>query len=139
MPGLKYSRQRESIINCLKGRKDHPTADMIYARCGRSIRRSVLGRFTETFLYQWIREKFSAFHAGKDRIIMMQIHHSIIILYARNAGLFQICICHRWNISMCLRRMVLTVRQMVISFCFMAPAGNAKKMKKIVDKAGKVV
>jgi len=28
---------------------------------------------------------------------------------------------------------------MVISFCFMAPAGNAKKMKKIVDKAGKVV
>ena len=31
MPGLKYSRQRESIINCLKGRKDHPTADMIYA------------------------------------------------------------------------------------------------------------
>ena len=31
MAVLKYSRQRESIINCLKGRKDHPTADMIYA------------------------------------------------------------------------------------------------------------
>ncbi len=30
MPALKYSRQRESIMNCLKSRHDHPTADMIY-------------------------------------------------------------------------------------------------------------
>lgn len=31
MAALKYSRQRESIKNCLSGRDDHPTADMIYA------------------------------------------------------------------------------------------------------------
>ncbi len=31
MAGLKYSRQRESIRNCLCSREDHPTADMIYA------------------------------------------------------------------------------------------------------------
>lgn len=30
MAGLKYSRQRESIKNYLRGREDHPTADMIY-------------------------------------------------------------------------------------------------------------
>jgi len=30
MKSLKYSRQRESIVNFLATRKDHPTADMIY-------------------------------------------------------------------------------------------------------------
>ena len=30
MKTLKYSRQRESIKNCLAGRHDHPTADAIY-------------------------------------------------------------------------------------------------------------
>lgn len=28
---LKYSRQRESIKTCLMGRRDHPTADHVYA------------------------------------------------------------------------------------------------------------
>ena len=27
---IKYSRQREAIVNFLKDRKDHPTADFIY-------------------------------------------------------------------------------------------------------------
>ena len=31
MKQLKYSRQRESIKSCLMSRKDHPTADAIYA------------------------------------------------------------------------------------------------------------
>ena len=30
MKTLKYSRQRESIKNCLMARRDHPTADLIY-------------------------------------------------------------------------------------------------------------
>ena len=30
MPTLKYSKQRECIKNFLAGRKDHPTADVIY-------------------------------------------------------------------------------------------------------------
>ena len=30
MKTLKYSRQRESIKDCLMGRKDHPTADALY-------------------------------------------------------------------------------------------------------------
>lgn len=28
---MKYSRQRESILNCLKNRKDHPSADAVYS------------------------------------------------------------------------------------------------------------
>lgn len=31
MKSLKYSRQRESIKACLMNRKDHPTADAVYA------------------------------------------------------------------------------------------------------------
>ena len=30
MKTLKYSRQRESIKNCLMNRTDHPTADALY-------------------------------------------------------------------------------------------------------------
>ena len=30
MAALKYSRQREAIKSYLEGRKDHPTADMVY-------------------------------------------------------------------------------------------------------------
>ena len=31
MPALKYSRQREAIMNFLLTRKDHPTADVVYS------------------------------------------------------------------------------------------------------------
>ncbi len=30
MAAIKYSRQRESILECLRSRCDHPTADMVY-------------------------------------------------------------------------------------------------------------
>lgn len=30
MKDLKYSRQRESILECLKNRHDHPTADVLF-------------------------------------------------------------------------------------------------------------
>ena len=30
---MRYSRQREMITEIIKGRKDHPTADMIYVSC----------------------------------------------------------------------------------------------------------
>ena len=30
---MRFSRQREMITEIIKGRKDHPTADMIYASC----------------------------------------------------------------------------------------------------------
>ena len=33
MNRLRYSRQRQLITDIIKGRKDHPTADMIYGSC----------------------------------------------------------------------------------------------------------
>lgn len=30
---MRFSRQRELVLNVIKGRKDHPTADMIYSSC----------------------------------------------------------------------------------------------------------
>ena len=31
MASLKYSKQREAILDFLKTRKDHPTADLVYS------------------------------------------------------------------------------------------------------------
>lgn len=43
MATLKYSRQRESIKNFLAGRKDHPTAEMIYTSLRKEQPRISLG------------------------------------------------------------------------------------------------
>ena len=48
MSTLKYSRQRESIKVCLQGRKDHPTADMLYTE---NFPISVLAQYTGTCLF----------------------------------------------------------------------------------------
>ena len=43
MAALKYSRQRECIKNYLRGREDHPTADMIYSSIRREFPNISLG------------------------------------------------------------------------------------------------
>lgn len=43
MKTLKYSRQRESIKEFLTGRKDHPTADMVYMNMRKSYPNISLG------------------------------------------------------------------------------------------------
>ncbi len=43
MKTLKYSRQRESIKDCLAGRTDHPTADMVYTCIRRQFPQISLG------------------------------------------------------------------------------------------------
>lgn len=65
MPGLKYSRQRESIINCLKGRKDHPTADMIYASW-------CLGRVSEDQSWDGLQKPFFISGSGRDSPLFMR-------------------------------------------------------------------
>ena len=110
MPGLKYSRQRESIINCLKGRKDHPTADMIYASVREEYPKISLGTVYRNLSLLVDQGEILRFSCGEGQDHYDADTSQHFILYARNAGLFQICICHRWNISMCLQRMVLTVR-----------------------------
>lgn len=37
MAALKYSRQREAIIDFLQTRKDHPSADMVYLNVRKEI------------------------------------------------------------------------------------------------------
>ena len=48
MKALKFSRQRESIRECLKNRKDHPTADAVYVTISKDTRRSVWELYTAT-------------------------------------------------------------------------------------------
>ena len=43
MPVIKYSRQRESIKQFLMGRKDHPTADVVYRNVRREFPHISLG------------------------------------------------------------------------------------------------
>jgi len=43
MPAIKYSHQREAVKNCLLGRMDHPTAEMIYEQIRREDPRISLG------------------------------------------------------------------------------------------------
>lgn len=48
MKTLKYSRQRESIKNCLMNRTDHPTADALTFPSARNFQISAWERFTGT-------------------------------------------------------------------------------------------
>ena len=51
MKTLKYSRQRESIKNCLMNRTDHPTADALYLSIREEFKALVrAGRNSEIFL-----------------------------------------------------------------------------------------
>ena len=44
MAVLKHSRQREAIYNNLQHRKDHPTADMIFADIRKESQRGISGK-----------------------------------------------------------------------------------------------
>ena len=46
---IKYSRQRESIVNFLASRTDHPTAETIYQNIKKNFQTSVLELLTENF------------------------------------------------------------------------------------------
>ena len=43
MKALKFSRQRESIRECLKNRTDHPTADAVYVTISKDYPKISLG------------------------------------------------------------------------------------------------
>ena len=64
MPGLKYSRQRESIINCLKGRKDHPTAEYDL-RVG-------AGRVSEDQSWDGLQKPFFISGSGRNSPLFMR-------------------------------------------------------------------
>ena len=48
MASLKYSKQRESILNYLSATRSHPTADMVYMQVKEEFQISAWARFTAT-------------------------------------------------------------------------------------------
>lgn len=82
---IKYSRQRESIVNFLASRTDHPTAETIYQNIKKNFQTSVLELFTETFpcLRKLVRS--SRFRQESVLTITTTIQRLIITLYAEAA------------------------------------------------------
>lgn len=82
---IKYSRQRESIVNFLSSRTDHPTAETIYQNIKKNFPTSVLELFTETFpcLRKLVRS--SRFRPESVLTITITTQRLIITLYAEAA------------------------------------------------------
>lgn len=82
---IKYSRQRESIVNFLASRTDHPTAETIYQNIKKNFQTSVLELFTETFpcLRKLVRS--SRFRPELVLTITITTQRLIITLYAEAA------------------------------------------------------
>lgn len=82
---IKYSRQRESIVNFLASRTDHPTAETIYQNIKKNFPTSVLELFTETFpcLRKLVRS--SRFRPESVLTITITTQLLIITLYAEAA------------------------------------------------------
>lgn len=82
---IKYSRQRESIVNFLASRTDHPTAETIYQNIKKNFQTSVLELFTETFpcLRKLVRS--SRFRPESVLTITITTQRLIITLYAEAA------------------------------------------------------
>lgn len=82
---IKYSRQRESIVNFLSSRTDHPTAETIYQNIKKNFPTSVLELFTETFpcLRKLVRS--SRFRQESVLTITTTTQRLIITLYAEAA------------------------------------------------------
>lgn len=82
---IKYSRQRESIVNFLASRTDHPTAETIYQNIKKDFQTSVLELFTETFpcLRKLVRS--SRFRPESVLTITITTQRLIITLYAEAA------------------------------------------------------
>ena len=82
---IKYSRQRESIVNFLASRTDHPTAETIYQNIKKNFQTSVLELFTGTFpcLRKLVRS--SRFRPESVLTITITTQRLIITLYAEAA------------------------------------------------------
>ncbi len=83
---LKHSRQRDSIKEFLMGRKDHPTASVVYDNVRRSFPNISLGTVTGILLYWQTLEKYPEFMSATVWITLMRIPRPITILSAGNAA-----------------------------------------------------
>lgn len=96
MAALKYSRQREAIKNYLAGRKDHPTADMVYTAIREVYPNISLGTVYRNLTLLQSRGKFQKYPAERTATVLIFGQIRIIILSVRNAAgwrIFRIWIC----------------------------------------------
>ena len=110
MKTLKYSRQRESIKNCLMNRHDHPTADTIYMSMREEFPAISLGTVYRNLnlLVELGEIQKLSLSEGADRFdadILL-----ITISSVRNANRSQTCRCHLWNRSIRSPRSTALVR-----------------------------
>lgn len=82
---IKYSRQRESIVNFLASRTDHPTAETIYQNIKKEFPNISLGTVYRnlSLLEELVRS--SRFRPESVLTITITIQHLIITLYAEAA------------------------------------------------------
>lgn len=100
MKALKFSRQRESIRECLKNRKDHPTADAVYVTISKDYPKISLGTVYRNLNLLADMGEIQRFPAETDRNISIIIPIPITTLCARPAGRSSICL---WIWSVTLR------------------------------------
>ena len=96
---LKHSKQRDSILEFLATRKDHPTADVVYMNVREQLPNISLGT-----VYRRTLERFSGYGLVMERIILMPILPHIIILCVRNVEVSSIS---RW------RTLIVSTKQLL--------------------------
>ena len=84
MSTLKYSRQRESIKVCLQGRKDHPTADMLYTDVRKEFPNISLGTVYRNLSLLSELGEIKRLTTGDGRTGSMEILPRITISFAEN-------------------------------------------------------
>ena len=97
MSTLKYSRQRESIKVCLQGRKDHPTADMLYTDVRKEFPNISLGTVYRNLNLLVETGEYSGLPAAMARTTSMEIPDPITTLCAGNASRSTTCPWRQWR------------------------------------------
>ena len=92
MKALKFSRQRESIRECLKNRTDHPTADAVYVTISKDYPKISLGTVYRNLNLLADMGEIQRFSSGDGSGILTTILIHITILYAGPAERSLICL-----------------------------------------------
>ena len=137
MSTLKYSRQRESIKNFLAGRKDHPTAETIYSSLRQEQPRISLGTVYRNLSLLTELGRYERFLQMTARIILMEIFHSTIILFAGSAIRSVICTWKTLTIFWIRLKRIFRVRLKDMWQTFTDYVKNAKKQETGLDRRRK--
>ena len=99
---LKHSKQRDSILEFLAARKDHPTADVVYMNVREQLPNISLGTVYRNLTL--LSDLGEILRLVTERIILMLILPHIIILCVRNVEVSSIS---RW------RTLIISTKQLL--------------------------